>query len=328
MVTLLTKDTKRRTSDEVAVVVESVGGTFNEFSGNNTFGLSLEVLPGDVSTAPSTRSARRCSRPSRRPRWKLNARRSSPRSPAGRRRRDRGPETDPAESSRTPARDRFARHRGGTKAVTPRSCRRVAPPAARGGTARRRDRRLRAAHARAETRKAFLRRLPEGAAPAAGPAFAGPQAGVHEEIQPAPAGGGVPGVPCPESRGGAFHFRGGDEVFSGMASNLFERVREQKGLAYFVRRRACWRSTPACSASTPAPRPTRRARCSTRSRRRSAACTGGGITAKAVRRRDPPEGGAAHEPPDQRRAGLQAALNASYGLPINDWKMTTRGSTR
>jgi zinc protease len=26
-----------------------------------------------------------------------------------------------------------------------------------------------------------------------------------------------------------------DELFSGMASNLFERVREQKGLAYFVR---------------------------------------------------------------------------------------------
>jgi zinc protease len=60
MVTLLTKDTKKRSADEVAEAIEEVGGTFNEFSGNNTFGLSLEVLPGDIDVR-STCSGRRCS---------------------------------------------------------------------------------------------------------------------------------------------------------------------------------------------------------------------------------------------------------------------------
>lgn len=45
---LLTKDTEARTASEVAVAIESLGGTFSEFSGNNTFGLNLEVLPQDI----------------------------------------------------------------------------------------------------------------------------------------------------------------------------------------------------------------------------------------------------------------------------------------
>ena len=46
--TLLTKDTETNSSLEVATKIESVGGAFSEFSGNNTFGLSLEVLPQDI----------------------------------------------------------------------------------------------------------------------------------------------------------------------------------------------------------------------------------------------------------------------------------------
>lgn len=49
--TLLTKDTEARSATEVAMVIESVGGIYTEFSGNNTFGLSLEVLPQDVDLA-------------------------------------------------------------------------------------------------------------------------------------------------------------------------------------------------------------------------------------------------------------------------------------
>jgi zinc protease len=48
---LLTKDTVKRSADEVATAIESVGGSFSEFSGNNTFGLSIEVLPGDLDLA-------------------------------------------------------------------------------------------------------------------------------------------------------------------------------------------------------------------------------------------------------------------------------------
>ncbi len=49
--TLLTKDTTARSADEVATLIESVGGSFTEFSGNNTFGVSLEVLPQDLHLA-------------------------------------------------------------------------------------------------------------------------------------------------------------------------------------------------------------------------------------------------------------------------------------
>ena len=49
--TLLTKDTQSRKAHEIAKLIESAGGSFSEFSGNNSFGLSLEVLPLDLPLA-------------------------------------------------------------------------------------------------------------------------------------------------------------------------------------------------------------------------------------------------------------------------------------
>lgn len=51
LATLLTKDTRKRTKEQVAEVIEGAGGSFNDFSGNNTFGLSIEVLPDDIDLA-------------------------------------------------------------------------------------------------------------------------------------------------------------------------------------------------------------------------------------------------------------------------------------
>jgi zinc protease len=51
LATLLTKDTKRSTAVAVARKVEEVGGSFSSFSGNNSFGLALEVLPPDFERA-------------------------------------------------------------------------------------------------------------------------------------------------------------------------------------------------------------------------------------------------------------------------------------
>lgn len=48
LATLLTKDTAARTREQVAEAIESAGGSFSSFSGNNTLGLSLEVLPDDL----------------------------------------------------------------------------------------------------------------------------------------------------------------------------------------------------------------------------------------------------------------------------------------
>jgi zinc protease len=51
LATLLVKDTQRRTAEEVARAIEGVGGSFHEFSGNNSFGLTAEVLPSDITLA-------------------------------------------------------------------------------------------------------------------------------------------------------------------------------------------------------------------------------------------------------------------------------------
>lgn len=51
LATLLTKDTKDCSAAEVARRIEEVGGSFHSFAGNNSFGLALEVLPTDVGRA-------------------------------------------------------------------------------------------------------------------------------------------------------------------------------------------------------------------------------------------------------------------------------------
>lgn len=49
MTTLMTRDTARRTAAAVAREIESAGGSFGEFTGDNSFGLSCDVLPDDLS---------------------------------------------------------------------------------------------------------------------------------------------------------------------------------------------------------------------------------------------------------------------------------------
>ncbi|MCF3651810.1 M16 family metallopeptidase [Synoicihabitans lomoniglobus] len=51
MATLLARDTAKRSAAQVAGAIESVGGSLSPVFGNNTFGLSVEVLPGDVDLA-------------------------------------------------------------------------------------------------------------------------------------------------------------------------------------------------------------------------------------------------------------------------------------
>lgn len=51
LATMLARDTQKRSAYEVAQTIESAGGTFSEFAGNNTLGLSMEVLNDDCSLA-------------------------------------------------------------------------------------------------------------------------------------------------------------------------------------------------------------------------------------------------------------------------------------
>ncbi len=51
LATLLTKDTQHQSTLEIAESIERIGGQFNSFSGNNHFGLSVEVLSKDIELA-------------------------------------------------------------------------------------------------------------------------------------------------------------------------------------------------------------------------------------------------------------------------------------
>ena len=44
---LLLKGTKTRSAEQIAREIESVGGSLDSFGGNNSFGVSAEVLSGD-----------------------------------------------------------------------------------------------------------------------------------------------------------------------------------------------------------------------------------------------------------------------------------------
>ena len=48
---LLTKDTARRSAQAIAELIESIGGTFSATGGNNTISMAIEVLPADVGIA-------------------------------------------------------------------------------------------------------------------------------------------------------------------------------------------------------------------------------------------------------------------------------------
>jgi zinc protease len=51
MATLLARDTAKRSAAKVASDIETVGGSLSPVTGNNTFGLAVEVLPSDIDLA-------------------------------------------------------------------------------------------------------------------------------------------------------------------------------------------------------------------------------------------------------------------------------------
>ena len=48
---LLTKDTANRSASEISTLVDQIGGSFSADGGNNTINLAIEVLPSDIDTA-------------------------------------------------------------------------------------------------------------------------------------------------------------------------------------------------------------------------------------------------------------------------------------
>jgi zinc protease len=239
LATLLTKDTRSRTAAEVSRAIEEAGGSFHAYSGDNSLGLAVEVLPGDADLAVSLLSQGALAPLFKRETLEverdaqlaaLKEEQDDVVSRARRILRQRFFGTHPlALSSQGDETGVSATAAADLSALWRRLL--VAPGAVLSVAGDFEARRL------LPKLKALMRAIPGGAEPGAGPRFEGP-AGAGDFVEKVQREQAVVMQAFPGAVIGAEDFHAGevaDELFSGLASRLFERVREQKGLAYFVR---------------------------------------------------------------------------------------------
>lgn len=239
LATMLSKDTRQRSSAAVAQFIEEVGGSFHAFSGNNSLGLAAEVLPPDADRAlavlvdatlapafkPATLATER------------DAQLAALREDAD----------DVVTLARKSVRQKFFGSyplgldvngdEAGVKALTSADLAALHRRLFVGGNV------VLAVTGDFDPKKlgpklkAFLAKLPPGAPPVSTARFAGAAAvGDFTEKQPREQAVALQAFPGPRVHAEDFYVSEvADELFSGMASRLFERVREEKGLAYFVR---------------------------------------------------------------------------------------------
>ncbi|MFO1448093.1 MAG: pitrilysin family protein [Opitutaceae bacterium] len=239
LATLLTKDTRRRTAAEVAQRIEEVGGSFGSFAGNNALGLSMEVLPtdalraidllGDAVLAPAFHSQTfDIERGAQLADLQQDADDVVTYGRKLLRRRFFGDHPLAIDSHGDPA---------GLQALTPADVRKLHQQVVVGGNA---VLAVAGAFSRKELLphlKKFLAKLPRKSPPPLPVPFDGPAAnGNSVDLQPREQAVVFQGFPGPGAVDADMYVADvADELFSGMASRLFERVREEKGLAYFVR---------------------------------------------------------------------------------------------
>jgi zinc protease len=242
LATLLTKDAGQRTAAQVAQFIEEVGGSFYPLAGNNSLGVAAEVLPPDFARALAVIADAVLA-----PKFKPATFKLEQEAQLAGLAQDAD---DVVTVARKLTRRKFfgahplaldaSGDEAGVKALTSAA--------------------LRALHQRlfvgpnvvlavagdfdpkqlAPKLKAFLAKLPRGAALEipVGPARGGLPAEVGDFVEQQPREQAVVLQAFPGPRVHAPDYFVGevaDELFSGMASRLFERVREEKGLAYFVR---------------------------------------------------------------------------------------------
>jgi zinc protease len=239
LATLLSKDTRRRSAAEVARRIEEVGGSFGAYSGDNTLGMAAEVLPPDAERALGL-IADAVLTPSFRPETLAIERDAQL---AGLREEN---DDVVAFARRLLRRKFFGKHplafsamgdEQGVAATEPGDLAAlwkrllVGPGVVLSVAGDFEPARL------IPKIEAFLLQIPKGKPLPAGPLFEGPaEAGDFIEKQPREQAVVLQAFPGPVIDAADFHVGDvADELFSGMASRLFERVRDQKGLAYFVR---------------------------------------------------------------------------------------------
>lgn len=325
LATVLTKDTKKRSAAEVARAIEQVGGGFSEFSGNNSFGLALEVLPDDVDLALDL-LGEAVFHPAFKPATVAHEREAQAAEIAEE-------NDDIVTAGRRKLRELFfgayplATESNGTAATVQRLD--VAT--------------LRELHGRLVVGentvlavsgdfrrgallpklKRLLGRLPRKRRPAIEASFPEP-ATTGEQTMTAPREQVVvyeaytmPGLLQPDY----YVTEVADELFSGMSSNLFERVREQKSLAYFVRSGRVVGLRTGMFLLLAGTSPERFREVVSEFETELVRVQSGGVTdEELVRCKTRLKAARRMSMQSNAACAAQAALNATYGLPVNDWR--------
>ncbi len=323
LATLLVMDTTRRSAEEVAQAIEEVGGSFEDYSGNNSFGLAVEVLPGDAGLALEL-LADAVLRPAFKP-ARLEIERASALAAL------KESLDDVVTVGRKKLREKFfgshpfaiesGGDEAGLKAISVDDLRALHRRLAVAGNA------VLAVAGDFDPKKlgpklqAFLTKLPPGTAPkpAGEVAIA---AGDFTEMQPRQQAVVFQAFPGPGLRDPDYEVSEvADELFSGMSSHLFERVREQKSLAYFVRSSRLVGLKTGMFYFYAGTSPQRYEEVIAELNREIERVQSGGVTAEELARcQIRLKAGKRMGMQTNSARAMQSALNAVYGLPVNDWR--------
>lgn len=324
LATLLTKDTKRRTAAQVANFIEEVGGAFAPVSGNNSFGLSVEVLSTEFGRAlqvladailqPVFRSST------------FEVEREAQLAAV------RQDQDDVVTLGQKLLRQKFfGAHPLAIESIGSEAGLAALNPADLKDLHRRLcvasnvvmsvagdfDRKVILPQL-----KSFLRRLPRGHVAAPAGIFAGPVAHDYVERQPRQQAVVFEAYPSPILKAVDFYVAEvADELFSGMSSRLFERVREEKGLAYFVRSARVIGLDAAMFYFMAGTAPGSEAAVQAEIEAEIARVAAGEVTPTELARcQTRLKAGRRMSLQTNAARAAQAGLNAVYGLPVNDWK--------
>ncbi len=324
LATMLTKDTRHHSSAEVAEFIEAVGGSFYPFSGNNSLGLAIEVLPPDAPRA-------------------LAILEEAVRSPAFKAATFALERDAQVAALQQDADDvvTFARKLGRKKffGAHPLAIDAVGDEA---GVKALKPADLAALHARlcvgpnvvlavagdfdprklAPKLKAFLAKLPADGLLSPDKPGGLSAAGDFSEKQPREQAVVLQAFPGPRAHAEDFYVgEVADELFSGMASRLFERVREDKGLAYFVRSGRVVGLDTGMFYFFAGTQPGREAEVLAEVEAEIARVQAGGVEPAELARCQTRLKAACRQSLQTNGVrAMQAGINALQGQPVNDWK--------
>jgi zinc protease len=327
LATMLTKDTKLRSASQVAEFIESVGGSFHPVAGNNSLGLAVEVLPTDVARAISI-----LEQATRFPLFKTQTFTLERDAHVAGLQQD---DDDIVTLARKHLRERFfgehplsldaQGNERSVKALRVTDLTELLERLLVGGNV------VLAVAGDFEPRqivpklKAFLVKLPKGKVkiPNFAESYALPAA-IGDFVEQQPREQAVVGQAFRGPRVNAEDFYVGevaDELFSGMASRLFERVREEKGLAYFVRSGRVIGLDVGMFYFFAGTQPGREAEVLAEIDAEILRVQSGGVEpAELARCQARLKAGRRQSLQTNGARAMQAALNALQGQPINDWK--------